>query len=87
MPPKKEPADAIKLSLIENGLDFIRAGLKSITANESKFDLKYAVLHISAGIELVLKDRKLARIVLNTWVKSYHPQGDGPPICLLVSAW
>ena len=52
-----EPADAIKLSLLENGLDFIRSGLKCITANESKFDLKYAVLHISAGIELVLKDR------------------------------
>lgn len=55
--PKKTQTDAIQLSLLENGLDFIRSGLKHITANESKFDLKYAVLHISAGIELVLKDR------------------------------
>ena len=49
--------DDIQLSMLENGLDFIRSGLKHIAAPVSKFDLKYAVLHLSAGIELVLKDR------------------------------
>ena len=57
MPTKKPVSDAIQLSMLENGLDFIRCGLKYIARPESKFDLKYAVLHLSAGIELVLKDR------------------------------
>src|SRR5579862_1825648 len=56
--PEREPEDdGIQLSMLENGLDFIASGLKHIAAPESKFDLKYAVLHLSAGIELVLKDR------------------------------
>ncbi|MBZ5632067.1 MAG: hypothetical protein LAO55_02975 [Acidobacteriia bacterium] len=56
--PKREPDDdAIQLSMLENGLDFILSGLKHISSQTSKFDLKYAVLHLSAGIELVLKDR------------------------------
>ena len=57
MPSGKPGSDAIQLSMLENGLDFIRSGLKSIASPQSKFDLKYAVLHLSAGIELVLKDR------------------------------
>jgi hypothetical protein len=60
--PPDEPAtgpedDEVQLSMLENGLDFIRSGLKHIADPISKFDLKYAVLHLSAGIELVLKDR------------------------------
>ena len=55
---KREPEDdALQLSMLENGLDFILSGLKHIGSQTSKFDLKYAVLHLSAGIELVLKDR------------------------------
>ena len=56
--PEHEPEDDdIQLSMLENGLDFIASGLKHIASPVSKFDLKYAVLHLSAGIELVLKDR------------------------------
>jgi hypothetical protein len=56
--PKREPEDdVVQLSMLENGLDFIASGLKHIASPVSKFDLKYAVLHLSAGIELVLKDR------------------------------
>jgi hypothetical protein len=44
--------DDIQLSMLENGLDFIRSGLKHIATPVSKFDLKYAILHLSAGIEL-----------------------------------
>src|SRR5712664_940358 len=56
--PKQVPEDDdIQLSMLENGLDFIASGLKHIASPVSKFDLKYAVLHLSAGIELVLKDR------------------------------
>jgi hypothetical protein len=58
IPPDDPPEDDdIQLSMLENGLDFIRSGLKHIAAPVSKFDLKYAILHLSAGIELVLKDR------------------------------
>jgi hypothetical protein len=57
MPPRDPDEDDIQLSMLENGLDFIASGLKHIAAPVSKFDLKYAVLHLSAGIELVLKDR------------------------------
>ncbi len=61
IPPDDPPADPkdddVQLSMLENGLDFIRSGLKHIAKPVSKFDLKYAVLHLSAGIELVLKDR------------------------------
>jgi hypothetical protein len=57
MSPKTPASVAVQMSMLENGLDFIRSGLKSIASPQSKFDLKYAVLHLSAGIELVLKDR------------------------------
>ncbi len=57
MPAIEPNDDDIQLSMLENGLDFILSGLKHIGSPTSKFDLKYAVLHLSSGIELVLKDR------------------------------
>ena len=57
MPKHEAEDDGVQLSMLENGLDFIASGLKHIASPVSKFDLKYAVLHLSAGIELVLKDR------------------------------
>lgn len=54
---KKLAPVVVQLSMLENALDFIRSGLKLIASPQSKFDLKYAVLHLSAGTELVLKDR------------------------------
>jgi hypothetical protein len=57
MPEYAPDDDDLQLSMLENGLDFIVSGLKHIGSPVSKFDLKYAVLHLSAGIELVLKDR------------------------------
>src|SRR5580704_16646195 len=62
----------IQLSMLENGLDFIRSGLKHIAAPVSKFDLKYAVLHLSAGIELVLKDR----LMREDWTQIFVKPGD-----------
>ena len=39
---KHEPKDDdIRLSVLENGLDFIRSGLKHIGSSVSKFGLKY----------------------------------------------
>lgn len=61
--------DDIQLSMLENGLDFIRSGLKHIASPVSKFDLKYAILHLSAGIELVLKDRLMREDWTQIFVK------------------
>lgn len=47
----------IEFALLENGLDFILSGLRFISHAETKSDLKYGVLHLEAGIELVLKSR------------------------------
>jgi hypothetical protein len=46
----------IKFDLLENGMDFIESSLQSILTTDEPHKLKYAILHISAGIELVLKE-------------------------------
>jgi hypothetical protein len=46
----------IEFDLLENGLDFIDNSLESILTTQEPKKLKYAVLHISAGIELILKE-------------------------------
>ena len=52
-----DPPDEVEYSLLENGLDFIASGMKQISRGNAKRDLKYGVLHLGAGIELVLKER------------------------------
>lgn len=47
----------VELTLLENGLDFILSGVERLTGEPAARDLKYAVLHLCAGIELVLKER------------------------------
>ncbi|NUM44677.1 MAG: hypothetical protein HUU38_08205 [Anaerolineales bacterium] len=42
---------------LENGLDFILRALEYLGNNPTKRDLKYAVLHLHSGIELILKER------------------------------
>ncbi len=44
----------VKFSLLENAFDFILSALECIASEK---DLKYAILHLSAGLELVLKER------------------------------
>ncbi|GAB1446032.1 hypothetical protein MASR2M41_17810 [Flammeovirgaceae bacterium] len=47
----------IKFDLLENGLDFILSSVKLIIEKKKIEDYKYAILHLSAGLELVLKER------------------------------
>jgi hypothetical protein len=47
----------LQSELLENGLDFIASGLNHIVRATTKADLKYGVLHLASGIELVLKER------------------------------
>ena len=49
--------DEVRFELLENGLDFIASGLDYIARGNTKSDLKYGILHLSAGVELVLKAR------------------------------
>jgi hypothetical protein len=55
--PKQTSMDEIKFELLENGLDFIASGLDFVSRGATKSDLKYGVLHLWSGIELVLKAR------------------------------
>jgi hypothetical protein len=48
----------LQFELLENGLDFIASGLNYIVRATTKGDLKYGVLHLASGIELVLKERR-----------------------------
>lgn len=43
--------------LLENGLDFIQSGIKYLVNYKDKSDLKYGILHLSAGVEVILKYR------------------------------
>lgn len=46
----------MKITLIENALDFILSALEHAQADEDR-SLKYAILHLSDGVELVLKEK------------------------------
>lgn len=45
----------ITLNLLENGLDFLCEALSPIVQTQDERKLKYSVLHIYAGVELILK--------------------------------
>ncbi len=49
--------EELKFTVLENGLDFIHTALDHLRGDPKPRDLKYAVLHLSAGVELILKDR------------------------------
>jgi len=53
---KERKFSSIEFDLLENGLDFIDNSVKSILESKKASDLKYSILHISSGIELVLKE-------------------------------
>jgi len=54
---KKNEITEIKLDLLENGLDFVISALDPIIKPENENHLKYSILHLSAGVELILKER------------------------------
>lgn len=48
----------INFGLLENGFDFLISALEYIRKSpKSKSDLKYAILHLCAGTEIILKER------------------------------
>lgn len=54
---KKDPGvPEIQLDLLENGLDFISNSLDPLLKAESEHELKYSILHLHAGVELIIKE-------------------------------
>lgn len=47
----------VKFTILENALDFVATSLGHISGDPDSRDLKYSILHLSAGLELLLKDR------------------------------
>ncbi len=45
-----------KWGLLENALDFIEAALDRLAANKTRADIKYGLLHLCSGIELLFKE-------------------------------
>lgn len=50
-----EDDSSFYFGVLENGLDFLLSSLDYLSGDPKEKDLKYAVLHLSAGVELVLK--------------------------------
>lgn len=48
---------AVHFPLLTNGLDFILSAVEHLRGTATERDLKYAVLHLCSGIELILKER------------------------------
>jgi hypothetical protein len=49
--------EELSFELLENGLDFVLSGLENLADETDPRSLKYAVLHLAAGLELILKER------------------------------
>jgi hypothetical protein len=49
--------EQLKLNLFENGLDFIQSAIRLVKTNSKNSNIKYAVLHLASGVELILKYR------------------------------
>ena len=47
----------VDLSPLENGLDYLRSVVDALAGDPTTRDLKYAVLHLAAGIEVLAKYR------------------------------
>ena len=53
---KEKGQDTIRLTLLENGLDFILEAVNRLMDANHR-DYKYAILHLCSGVELVFKER------------------------------
>ncbi|WP_163537305.1 hypothetical protein [Gracilibacillus sp. YIM 98692] len=49
--------NSFRVGLLKNGLDFILSSISYLTEGFGDSDLKYGVLHLSAGVDLIFKHR------------------------------
>jgi hypothetical protein len=52
----RPPPPKVKFDMFENGLDFINEAVKIINSSSDHRRLKYAVIHLCSGVELILKE-------------------------------
>ena len=53
---KYTPPPKVKFDLLENGLDFITEAIETINASINHKKLKYALIHLCSGVELIFKE-------------------------------
>jgi hypothetical protein len=53
----KDDDEQVQFTLVENGLDFVWSAVEHLSTAASKGELKYALLHLVSGIELILKEK------------------------------
>jgi ribosomal protein L37E len=53
----RSASDSVEFSLLENGVDFIAKALDELRGDPSARNLKYGVLHLKSGLDLILKER------------------------------
>ena len=51
----EQPDFNFKMGILENGLDFILDAVDHFEKNSNHRDIKYGLLHLAAGVELILK--------------------------------
>lgn len=54
---QKDVDNDVEFELFENGLNFVVSAIEYLEEPIKPSDLKYAILHLSSGIELILKER------------------------------
>ncbi len=69
------PPPKVTFDLLENGLDFITSAVKIINQKSDNKRMKYALLHLSSGIELILKEI----LMLHDWRFLFHDIKDARP--------
>jgi len=52
----RPPIPKVKFDLLENGLDYITEGVVAINTSTNTKRLKYSVIHLCSGTELILKE-------------------------------
>jgi hypothetical protein len=50
------PIPKVKFDLLENGLDFITEAVIAINATSNNKKLKYSIIHLCSGVELIFKE-------------------------------
>ena len=69
-------ADSISFTVLENGLDFVLSALEHLRSKPKQRDLKYAILHLQSGVELILKDRLRRKSWELVFAKGQKPDYD-----------
>lgn len=61
-----------RFELLENGVDYLAEAVRRLSGDPDRADLKYAVLHLGGGVELLLK----ARLVREDWTLVFERPTD-----------